>query len=83
MNKEQRRRLLLIFGLILAAILVPLILGIVGIVLIRSTKVLTVLVVVLIAAAAVIAWRGGVGRSDRERGIRRNEEKEKTDHNGR
>ncbi|WP_295364039.1 hypothetical protein [uncultured Pseudoramibacter sp.] len=83
MNKEQRRRLLLIFGLILAAILVPLILGIVGIVLIRSTKVLTVLVVVLIAAAAVIAWRGGVGRSDRERGIRRKEEKEKTDHNGR
>lgn len=75
MNKEQRRRLLLIFALIMAAILVPLILGIVGIVLIRSAKVLAMLVVVLIAAAGVIAWKNGIGRSDRERGIRRDEEK--------
>jgi general stress protein CsbA len=59
---DHKKGLALIGALLLAAILVPLILGVVGIAVIRSPRVLTVLIVVLIAASAVIAWKNGIGR---------------------
>jgi general stress protein CsbA len=59
---DHKKGLALIGALLLAAILVPLILGVVGIAVIRSPRVLLVLVVVLIAGSAVIAWKNGIGR---------------------